>query len=72
MFSVWSFISSNFSPDENFKILLSLLSAPAPNLPPPPPFDFEKFQFLQILLSSKVQSSPSQSGRGSSCFEIRC
>ena len=65
MFSVWSFISSNFPPDENFKILLSRLSAP-------PPFDFEKFQFPHILLSSKVQSTPSQSGRGSNCFEISC
>ena len=56
MFSVWSFISSNFSPDENFKILLSPLS--------PPTFDFEKFQFPQILLSSKIQSPLHKVGGG--------
>ena len=64
LFSVSSFISSNFPPMKISKFYF------------PPSFstllDFEKFQFPQILLSLKIQSPPPPSQRdgGGSCYGI--
>ena len=66
LLSVWSFISSNFPPSENFKN-----SPPSPLLFSPPPLILKNFSFPRISLSSKIQPTPSQKGKTAMILQTR-